>query len=49
MVDMNEDILQGEHMDIQSSALFLDNARIHSSKGNVNICILMLLRIGRVT
>ncbi|KAJ8737330.1 hypothetical protein PYW07_000601 [Mythimna separata] len=32
MIDMNEDILEGEKKDLQSSALFLNNARIHSSK-----------------
>ncbi|KAJ8737506.1 hypothetical protein PYW08_000101 [Mythimna loreyi] len=32
MIDMNEDILKGEQKDLQSSALFLNNARINSSK-----------------
>lgn len=33
MIDMNEEILLGEQKDLQSSALFLNNARIHASKG----------------
>uniref|UniRef100_A0A2A4K4H4 L-lactate dehydrogenase n=1 Tax=Heliothis virescens TaxID=7102 RepID=A0A2A4K4H4_HELVI len=45
MIDMNEDILQGEHMDLQSSALFLNNPKIMSSKdpadtSNSKVCII---------
>ncbi|PZC81885.1 hypothetical protein B5X24_HaOG211898 [Helicoverpa armigera] len=45
MIDMNEEILQGEHMDLQSSALFLNNPKITSSKDpadtvNSKVCII---------
>ncbi|KAF9800354.1 hypothetical protein SFRURICE_015864 [Spodoptera frugiperda] len=32
MIDMNEEILEGEHLDLQSSAMFLKNPKIISSK-----------------
>ncbi|CAH1647844.1 unnamed protein product [Spodoptera littoralis] len=32
MIDMNEEILEGEHLDLQSGAMFLNNPKIISSK-----------------
>ncbi|KAH9644220.1 hypothetical protein HF086_008709 [Spodoptera exigua] len=32
MIDMNEEVLEGEHLDLQSSAFFLNNPKIVSSK-----------------